>query len=171
MATLDAMTGLMNHAAILNELNKEITRSKRLENDLSVILADLDHFKKINDTYGHQVGDQVLCHVARIIKEIARPYDHVGRYGGEEFLFVIPECSKDDAMNYAERIRKKIETTPLSAGDTKIEFTISLGVSGHLCSDVEDCCNLIVTEADQALYQAKSDGRNLVRAYTHLETV
>jgi len=125
------------------------------------LLADLDHFKLVNDTHGHFTGDQVLVEVAARFAQLTRPYDLAGRYGGEEFLIVLPGCSLADALNRAESFRMSIAGAPIPAGSGQIAVTCSFGVS-------EDCgdslAEELITKADEALYRAKRSGRNCVQA-------
>ena len=124
-----------------------------------LLIVDIDHFKKINDTYGHQIGDKVLQNVSRIIKKLLREKDLVIRYGGEEFIIAINVSSDDLAIKIAERIRKTIESTPIIINDDKIRITVSIGVTKI---DPKKSFEDIFSVADQALYEAKKAGRNKV---------
>ena len=125
-------------------------------------MADVDHFKQINDTYGHQVGDFVLREVAARMRSSIRPYDVAGRYGGEEFLIILPGCKMPAAAVVAERLRHAVDEEPVDSGDRKLSITCSLGVAS--CSAMpETKADWVIGLADTALYQAKSDGRNCVR--------
>ena len=160
-ATHDPLTGLFNRGAIMDILRQELVRARRESGHVSVLLADLDHFKLVNDTHGHLVGDTVLCEAARRIREGLRTYDAVGRFGGEEFLVVMPGCERDAAGRRAEEIRTALARTPIAERDLRIPLTGSVGVavsapSGSL--DPED----LVERADNALYRAKDGGRNRV---------
>lgn len=157
-ATHDGLTGLLNRNSILEKLDEELSRAARAGTPVSVLMADLDRFKSINDTHGHLVGDAVLREAARRLKSAARRYDSVGRYGGEEFLIVLPGCDASHAATQAERIREAIGATPLLAPAQPIPVTVSVGVS---CSS--HCApESLVREADEALYEAKGEGRNRV---------
>jgi diguanylate cyclase (GGDEF)-like protein len=160
-ATHDSLTGLLNRAAALEALRNELERASRQDLVLSVILADVDHFKQINDTYGHAVGDAVLCEAARRMKSSVRVYDTVGRYGGEEFLFILPGCSGADAVMQADRLRACITEHPIELPRLTIPFTLSMGVVVR-AGDVPDDLDALIQEADAALYQAKILGRNRV---------
>ena len=127
-ATHDALTGLLNRRAILETLEKELARSAREGTQITVIMADLDHFKRINDTYGHLAGDTVLREAAKRIQAAMRVYDSVGRYGGEEFLIVSPGCGLPEAAEQAERFRKLISQQAVRTPDCAIPVTMSLGV-------------------------------------------
>jgi len=159
-ATHDQLTGLWNHSAILDMLDQQMARANREGTPCSIAMADLDYFKKVNDTYGHMAGDAILRETAHRIESSVRPYDVVGRYGGEEFLIILPGCNGQKASSVAERIRREISNNPFSARDAVIPVTISLGVatteapSGAIASDA------LIHAADMALYKAKADGRN-----------
>jgi diguanylate cyclase (GGDEF)-like protein len=124
-------------------------------------MADIDHFKRINDTHGHQTGDEVLCEVARRMQRSLRRYDTAGRFGGEEFLLVLPECRLEEGVRLAERIRYLVRSGPVKAKNKRIEVSISLGVAGAsnpFPADLE----ALLGSADAALYRAKEAGRNRV---------
>ena len=158
-ATHDALTGIWNRRAILEVLQNELARSKRGGAHPAVIMADLDHFKKINDTYGHPAGDAVLCEASRRMEQTIRTYDSIGRYGGEEFLVVAAECGQRQAIRIADRLREVVCDTPIDLGSLSIPATVSLGVAtGDAQTGVESLLNL----ADEALYDAKRAGRNVV---------
>jgi two-component system cell cycle response regulator len=157
-ATLDSMTRLWNHSAILDILNCEMARARREGTALWVMLADLDHFKQINDTHGHVAGDSVLREVARRMKGAVRPYDQIGRYGGEEFLVVLPGCDRPDAVNVAERLRGRVGDQPLIVEGTSVSVTISLGLAYWDGTE----SGALIHAADVALYRAKNEGRNRV---------
>ena len=158
-ATHDTLTGVWNRGAILDTLNREISRTRRERNSLGVLLADLDHFKSVNDTYGHLAGDCVLREAARRMQSIIRPYDAVGRYGGEEFLILLPGCSGSEAYEKAERLRCVIHLNPVDTPTGPVDVTVSIG-----CVATEDwpgdSPNQILQMADLALYRAKEEGRN-----------
>lgn len=162
-AMRDSLTGLSNRAAIFDALRREILRAQREGKSLTVAIADLDHFKSINDTYGHPAGDSVLREVARRMQSSIRPYDLLGRYGGEEFLLVAPGCEEKDAMNLAERIRRSVSAERIEIAATSIAVTLSMGVAVYRCAEDAD---LIIPGADAALYQAKHLGRNRVELFT-----
>lgn len=160
----DSLTGVMNRRAIRDVLRKELSRCRREKQTLGVILADVDHFKKINDHYGHAAGDAVLVSVVQRIASTLRTYDIVGRYGGEEFLIIAPGCDLELAEKLAERIRNAVNEDPVDLGTEMANVTLSLGVTlGTTTSDPE----FLVTMADTAMYQAKRNGRN--RVETSLE--
>jgi diguanylate cyclase (GGDEF)-like protein len=155
----DALTGVLNRRAIRDLLRKELARCRREKNTLGIILADVDHFKKINDRYGHGAGDAVLVAAVQRISSTLRSYDVVGRYGGEEFLIIAPGCDLELARKIAERICAAVGEQPVDLGDENATITLSLGVTlGTAESDPE----FLVTLADTAMYQAKRNGRNRV---------
>jgi len=163
-ATHDALTHLLNRAATCDILQRELERAEREQLPLSIILADIDLFKRINDTYGHLAGDAVLRETSRNMKSVVRPYDGIGRYGGEEFLLVLPGCDDNGAAMLAERIRESIESHPLTFTEGMIPITLSLGVaSNEITQDMEG----LIGAADAALYRAKNSGRNRVELASH----
>lgn len=153
-ASHDGLTGVLNRAAIMVRLRAEMSRAWRSEGSVGVLLMDLDHFKQVNDTYGHAVGDDVLRAVMESVKETVRTYDIVGRYGGEEFLVVAPGASEYDAVAVAERVRENVEKL-----GTIPPVTVSIGVT--VANGTEEEKQLFVA-ADTALYRAKRSGRNRV---------
>jgi two-component system cell cycle response regulator len=162
-ATHDPLTGLWNRGAILDILSQEMIRSGREGQAVGVAMADLDNFKCINDTYGHQVGDMVLQEAANRMRSIVRPYDLVGRYGGEEFLIILPGCDTPAAVTVAERLRTSIQGEPVILAEGKrLSITCSLGVaSNQEISEVK--IDRLIGVADKVLYQAKRAGRNCVK--------
>jgi diguanylate cyclase (GGDEF)-like protein len=161
-AIRDGLTGLFNHRAFFDLLQREFSRSERQGGTLALIMADLDLFKKINDTYGHMAGDAVLKECARRIVAAVRPYDGVGRYGGEEFAILMPECRPEEAAERAEQVRQTIAQNPVSTLAGEISVTCSFGVAaatGRISKPEE-----LVESADLALYRAKARGRNCIEA-------
>jgi diguanylate cyclase len=154
----DALTGISNRLKLDEIMLKELARVRRGTPHFSVIMGDLDLFKRVNDNFGHLAGDQILIEIAATIVSICRLTDTVGRWGGEEFLIICPETSNEGAMVLAQKIRKAVETLPLHRYGN---VTISLGVT---CSKSDDDINTIIHRADKALYLAKSEGRNQVRS-------
>jgi diguanylate cyclase (GGDEF)-like protein len=153
-ASHDGLTGVLNRAALMVRLRAEMSRAWREEGSVGVMLVDLDHFKHVNDTYGHAAGDDVLRAVMESVKQAVRPYDIVGRYGGEEFLVVVPGAGEHDAMAVAERVRRNVEklrTTP--------PVTVSIGVTAANGTEEE---KQVLLATDTALYRAKRSGRNRV---------
>ena len=168
MASTDQLTRLLNRPACLSVLGVEIERSNRYQRPLTVALIDIDRFKRINDTYGHAVGDDLLRHVAQILRGNVRNVDALGRYGGEEFLLVMPETDLDGGVASAESVRRVVGRTPFrlesAGGHTDIRVTISVGVAGHPGERSLDIDTLL-READGALYEAKERGRDQVQSH------
>ncbi|PTQ77879.1 diguanylate cyclase (GGDEF)-like protein [Nitrosomonas oligotropha] len=159
--THDALTGLLNRPAIFDILHKQILRAKRGGFGIAVIMIDIDHFKSINDTYGHPTGDAVLCDIACRLMQSARSHEYIGRYGGEEFLAIISPYDQEGAIKVAERFRKAIASEEINTNQTLIPATISLGVAIATGEESLDE-HLLLQRADEALYQAKHKGRNRV---------
>ena len=156
-ASRDALTGLWNRRSILEILDRELARSQRDGQPVAAIMADLDYFKGVNDGHGHLTGDQVLRQAAQRLLGELRPYDTVGRYGGDEFLIVLPACGPDSAVHLAERLRNCLQAEPVLDNGKTIRVTLSLGVGvwdGKMESDE------LLRSADDALYRAKHAGRN-----------
>ena len=161
-ATRDSLTGLWNRRSITEALEREAARAKREGSSLALLMADLDRFKQVNDSYGHVAGDIVLCEASRRMASSARVYDFVGRYGGEEFLVLLPGCGEEMATRYAERIRAAIAEAPIAIdGEVQLQITASFGVTasgGTNCGSPQ----ALIQAADEALYAAKRGGRNKV---------
>jgi len=164
LSNTDHLTGLFNRRYMMEALDKEVQRSIRKGNPLSLIMLDIDHFKRVNDEFGHLQGDAVLQMVALHLQKELRSYDCAARYGGEEFVAILPDSSLDEAVLAADRIRIAIEDTHFSGPPAKLHLTASLGVA---CYSHE--CNLTVDgfikQADDALYRAKAKGRNRVELH------
>jgi diguanylate cyclase (GGDEF)-like protein/PAS domain S-box-containing protein len=164
-ALTDDLTGLYDHGAVLNRLKEEVQRALRQKESISVLMADFDHFKKINDKYGHQIGDQVLKNTSQLIQKVFRSYDIKGRYGGEEFLIVMPNTKQKQAQKAAERLRKSINKKPMLIEGKSIPASISIGlISSYPHKDQIDCEDLL-KHSDKALYKAKEKGRDRVEIY------
>jgi diguanylate cyclase (GGDEF)-like protein len=155
----DGLTGLWNHRAIVERLDAEISRSMREGTPLSVVLIDVDHFKKVNDTFGHLAGDLVLKEVSAIFTRSLRAYDCVGRYGGEEFLLILPNCEIENALVRAEQLRVAVESARILDRETVLNVTASFGVASAFAHHESEA---VIRAVDAALYQAKSSGRNCV---------
>jgi two-component system cell cycle response regulator len=160
-ATHDHLTGLWNRAMILDQLARELHRAERTKKRLAVALADLDHVKGINDTYGHAVGDDVLRHAGQRITSQLRKCDYVGRYGGEEFLLVLPGCNLAGAVEVGGRVRANLAAEPLRSGELLLPVRVSLGIAAAwpLVTAPE-----LIKAADDALYRAKALGRDRVES-------
>jgi len=156
-ATIDPLTGIWNRGSILALLKSEIVRCRREHKPLSLMLCDVDHFKQVNDAHGHLVGDQVLRQAGDRLRHAVRPYDGVGRYGGEEFVVLLPECTMDEAAVRAEALRARIERVSENHG---VRVSASFGIAGIPESSAKTAD--VLGEADEALYRAKSEGRNRV---------
>ena len=168
-ATHDALTGLWNRAAILDILSRELPRALREGGSVGILLADLDHFKVVNDTRGHLAGDEVLRETARRLTGAVRVYDAVGRYGGEEFLIVIPGCDAAATRDRAEHLRRALGTRPVESVGGEVHVTLSVGAvsSGEW---PEAAADTLLRAADAALYRAKSAGRDRVEMAVTGET-
>jgi len=161
LATTDPLTGAYNRRHFLELTEKEIIRARRYQSPLSISMIDIDHFKRINDRYGHPVGDLVLKELVKILRSQLRPNDVLGRLGGEEFTITMVECDLQKAFAMIERLRKSIEQHSIMADDgTEVYFKISAGVA-QLANETEGW-ESVMSRADQALYQAKKGGRNRV---------
>jgi two-component system, cell cycle response regulator len=165
-ATRDSLTRLWNRSSILGELGRELSRLERDRRPLGVVIVDLDHFKNINDTYGHVAGDAVLREAARRMQNGIRQYDSIGRYGGEEFLILFPGCSEQDCFAQADRLRKQLAQAEMSVNDSSLRVTASFGVTtampGQSCTQEG-----LIRSADEALYIAKKSGRNRVEILSY----
>ena len=159
LARTDALTGLANRRTLDETMQREIARARRLAEPLSLIIADLDHFKSINDRFGHTSGDHVLASVAAVFATQSRPYDLAARYGGEEFVLLLPGTSTPDAIAVAGRIRQKV--AEVKVPECPREITISLGAATWMTGEAAEG---LVARADAALYRAKTTGRNRVEA-------
>jgi diguanylate cyclase (GGDEF)-like protein len=159
LATTDPLTGLFNRRTMMSMIETEASRISRNGTTFALILADIDNFKLVNDRYGHETGDKVLIEVSNLLKQSLRAHDQIARWGGEEFLILLPETDLVMAGQVAERLRSAIETTQTYLGDTAIPVTITFGVSGFTAeAEISVCINL----ADKALYEGKIRGKNCV---------
>ena len=157
----DPLTGIFNRRHVEDVLRKEVDRAERHARPLAVAMMDADHFKSINDTYGHQTGDEVLREISERCRKMLRSNDVLGRYGGEEFVIVFPETNIGEAAIVAERLRAAVAENPIQVGDNTLAATVSIGLAAFAPGqDLEK----LFERADSALYAAKQDGRNLVRA-------
>lgn len=159
MAALDPLTGVYNRRFGMRRLHEEFARAVRTSSPLGVLILDVDHFKKVNDTYGHLVGDKVLKSVAEVTRNVRREGDLLLRFGGEEFLIVLPAAARDDLKRIGERIRRAVGDCSVSEGSTTIKVTASLGGAAYPSDKVDDE-EALVRLADEALYQAKQSGRS-----------
>jgi diguanylate cyclase (GGDEF)-like protein len=163
LAMRDPLTGLLNRRAMQERSSAELSRATRERTDLGLVMADIDHFKRFNDECGHLVGDRALCHVAGLLRGTIRDYDFVGRWGGEEFLVVLPGTSLGQASVVADRIQKSVESAHLALGDrVPPALQLSLGVTAFSARRGPRTLDQLLEEADEALYRAKAQGRNRV---------
>lgn len=159
MAKHDALTGLSNRRDMMEKIQTEYARISRSHNTASLLLCDIDHFKQVNDNYGHEAGDIILTQLSNHFKKTIRQQDVVSRWGGEEFLFLLPDANLENAQAAAENIRQKVADTPFNIGNTSTKVTLSIGVASlsEHCSITES-----IGKADKFLYEAKQNGRNRV---------
>jgi two-component system, cell cycle response regulator len=159
-ATHDHLTGTLNRRAVVDQLDLELRRAARNGSSTAVLLADLDHFKRVNDDYGHSAGDAVLFEAAARMRSVLRGHEAIGRYGGEEFLIVLPNCGRPEAATVAARACLALSTTTIEAGAGTLRMTMSIGIAA--ASIETDSARDLVDGADQALYRAKAAGRNRI---------
>lgn len=160
--TKDSLTGLLQHAHIKERLSTELERSERAQQQVSVVMLDIDHFKKVNDSYGHLTGDQVITSLANLLKQQLRKTDMIGRYGGEEFLLVLPDCPLEKAFIVIDKLRESFAAFPFSFDGKSFHCTFSAGIAS---GDQQLIPDEVIEQADQALYQAKTGGRNQIKVY------
>lgn len=160
LSEVDPLTGLLNRRGMMARFEQEIARQARQDGTLGLLLLDLDYFKDVNDTYGHAAGDLALCAAAKVLGGVMRAYDHAARWGGEEFLILLPDCSETDLLAIAERIRTRIEALRIDTGQHRFSFTTSIGAHRPLTPQTPDA---MLQQVDRALYAAKAAGRNCVR--------
>ncbi|MGD8243122.1 MAG: GGDEF domain-containing protein [Desulfobacterales bacterium] len=165
-ATHDGMTQLMNYQYFQETLNREIARSRRSQSPLTLVMADIDHFKAVNDTYGHLAGDQAIKTVASCLQENLRETDHIARYGGEEFAIVLYNIPPDEALSVIERVRQSIGEQVIYFDGQSFKITMSFGIASMQPEESLDR-EALIDKADKALYKAKSGGRNCCRVHQH----
>ncbi len=161
-ATHDALTKLWNRPAILDALDRELDRSRRENTTLGILMADLDRFKQVNDRLGHRGGDEALRESGRRMSGVLRPYDAIGRYGGEEFLVVCPQCGPADIAEIGERVRTAVSQSPPRVAGSEIGLTVSVGAATSQADSTEGG---LIRAADQALYRAKEAGRDRLMVF------
>lgn len=161
-ATKDALTKLFNRRKMTDLIEYEYDRAQRNTLPFSIIITDIDHFKKVNDTYGHDCGDVVLEEISRALMSMIRKQDQVGRWGGEEFLLLLPETDTEGALTLAEKMRSKIEKSTYCCGKTELKITMTFGISSFTDEKTD---KTVIKEADLALYDGKNNGRNRCVAY------
>ncbi|MEI7990546.1 MAG: GGDEF domain-containing protein, partial [Chloroflexota bacterium] len=162
LATTDPLTGLYNRRHFFVMAENELERALRYEKPLIVMMLDFDHFKSVNDTYGHRVGDQTLQAVAKLCTHELRKMDIIGRYGGDEFAIILPETEKEEGFEVADRLRRSVAETPILCHRGSIHITISIGLAN--LTKESPSIELLLDLADQALYNAKQAGRNHITA-------
>jgi two-component system cell cycle response regulator len=160
LAAIDPLTDAYNRRFGLGRLREEFSRAVRAEGPLGILMLDIDHFKAVNDTYGHLVGDRVLRAVAGACRRVIREGDVLVRYGGEEFLVLLPGAGREDVIQAAERIRRAVSETTVEDGTSRITVTVSVGATTY--QDATETPDALVAIADRALYEAKDGGRNRV---------
>jgi diguanylate cyclase (GGDEF)-like protein len=160
LAIRDSLTGLWNRRMILDQLGSELSRARREGKPLAVAIADLDHFKRVNDSFGHSTGDAVLREAAKRMRSAVRDCDFIGRYGGEEFLLVLPGCDGTSGRLVAERVRSRVAAEPVQTDEAPIPTTVSLGLAFSAAAEAKP--DALIDAADDALYRAKAEGRNRV---------
>jgi len=160
----DSLTGLYNRWYVMEKIESEMNRSLRHGSPVAVLMIDIDHFKRVNDTWGHAAGDMVLKSVGQVLRDSCRVYDVPGRYGGEEFCVVLPETPLDNSPTVAERIRTRLEMAAVPVDGASINVTASIGIAGidAATADAILTANALIDRADRALYVAKHRGRNRV---------
>jgi diguanylate cyclase (GGDEF)-like protein len=162
LSTVDELTKLYNRRYFVEALDGEFERASRYEREMALLMLDLDHFKKVNDTYGHPAGDMVLSDVGEILKKHIRRNDLACRYGGEEFAVVLPNVSKESVYSVYERFREMVSTQSFKCESKQFNITVSIGIA--FSNDAESV-NDLLAHVDQALYQAKESGRNRIVIY------
>lgn len=168
LSSRDALTGLFNRWYVLEKIEAELNRCLRHGSPMSLLILDIDHFRKINEFHGHAVGDQVLQSVGRLLRESCRIYDIPGRYGGEEFCLMLPETNVDKTFQVAERLRHRVAETHVVASDGMVRITASIGIAGleSVPDEAVFGANALVERADRALGAAKDRGRNRVEGWS-----
>jgi diguanylate cyclase (GGDEF)-like protein len=163
----DSLTGLYNRWYVMEKIDSEMNRSLRHGSPVSVLMLDIDHFKRVNDAFGHAAGDGVLRSVAQVLRDSCRVYDVPGRYGGEEFCVVLPETKTGNTTVVAERIRERMASSSFNVGDDSVVVTASIGIAGIDSMEGEGIVSpsILIDRADRALYSAKHHGRNRVELW------
>jgi diguanylate cyclase (GGDEF)-like protein len=160
-ANTDALTGLSNRRYFLETLQNELDRSRRFRHTVSVAMIDVDHFKRVNDKYGHDVGDKVLCVLASLLVRELRTIDRVGRLGGEEFAAIFPETGMEGANTACARLLEAVRTSEIDTNDAKISFTVSIGLTG--ANSATEGPSSVLRRADKLMYEAKAEGRDRIQ--------
>lgn len=155
----DILSGLLNRMSLFETIDSEIERAIRSGTPLTGIMMDIDHFKRVNDNFGHQVGDVVIQRIGEMLQSTLRKYDHAGRYGGEEFFMVLTNSTLQNGYIIADRFRKKLEETPITFSDKTVRVTVSMGIAQYRLGESKDSW---IDRADKAMYEAKKMGRNRI---------
>ena len=166
-ATHDSLTQLYNRSALMHMMTREISRSRRDQSSIGLLMIDIDHFKSINDTYGHLAGDEILIKLAEHMRHCTRRYDTIGRYGGEEFIIILPQCAEAEVFCVAERLRLSVCKQPCETKEGLVNVSISLGGTWIKPSEIDCVEEDLIRVSDQALYAAKRDGRNKTTIYDY----
>jgi diguanylate cyclase (GGDEF)-like protein len=161
LAYKDELTGLNNRRAFFDQGDRSFKQATRFKHPISVIMMDIDYFKRVNDNFGHTVGDKVLRIISNLMKNMVRDIDIVARIGGEEFAFILPETGLDEAVSLAERVRQSIENCIIEDNNNRLQITVSMGIS--TCVPENDTLEQMLIKADDALYIAKKKGRNQIK--------
>jgi len=161
LTEVDPLTGLLNRRGMTARFEQEIARQSRQGGSMGMMLLDLDHFKQVNDTHGHAAGDLALCAVANILGSMKRSYDYAGRWGGEEFLLLLPQCSEQDLRVIAERIRTAVAQLQIESGAQSFSLTVSIGI---YFSATPQTLDAMLQQVDRAMYAAKAAGRNCFKS-------
>ena len=167
MAAIDPLTGAANRRSIILALDRDVARAVRMREPLALMMVDIDHFKRVNDEYGHLAGDHVLCHVVDVLRDRVRTQDMVGRYGGEEFLVLLPDTGLKGAAELARQLCHSVEQSPCIWEGKPLFVTVSIGVFGARM-EPGDSWDMLIDAADRAMYRAKQNGRNRVEAVADL---
>ena len=170
LAALDPLTGVANRRSLIAALDRDMARAQRMREPMALMMVDIDHFKDVNDRYGHPAGDRVLCSVVNVLRQRVRAQDLVGRYGGEEFMVLLPDTGLTGAQQLARALCKAVEESRCPADGVPgpgIAVTVSIGVFGGRLES-GDSWDMLIAAADSALYQAKNNGRNRVEVATGL---
>ncbi|MBF0275337.1 MAG: diguanylate cyclase [Nitrospinae bacterium] len=165
MVAIDSLTGLYNRNIMYEFLSKEIERSKRYDEPISLLIIDLDFFKKINDTYGHLAGDQALCHISEIMHGSFRKSDFICRFAGDEFCIIIPNTNEEDALALAKKLNTNVTELPMEFEGKSIEMSVSIGLASRDMIELGFNSDTFINEADSALYAIKKKGRNAVAVF------
>jgi diguanylate cyclase (GGDEF)-like protein len=172
ISSRDSLTGLFTRWYVLDKIEAEMNRALRHGSPMSLLMIDVDHFKQVNDSFGHQTGDMVLQHLGQLLRDSCRMYDVPGRYGGEEFCLMLPETRLENTLAVAERIRRRVESTPMGASDGTIRVTASIGIAAldNIPDEALMGAASLIERADRALYSAKDNGRNRIEFWNAAQT-